>query len=132
MQLRHRKNTVSLVRSVYDPSIKRCKTVTLARISADTKHIPANVAVLLTPAELKTVTTFCENNGQKLHQQHVQIAAENLAQTLKEVTHWYLQQKNSAALAKLAYAAREQWSHVLAAMTSAGVGRTRKRRSKDD
>ncbi len=132
MQLRFRKNTISLVRSVYDPALKRCRAVTVGQLARDATDVPAGIAALLTEQELQSVQVACANNAQQQQHGSAEAAAKNLAPTLKAIADWYRKQSSSEELTQLAESARLEWTEVLAAMVVAGVGRTRKRKHQGD
>ena len=51
MQLRTHKSGTALIRTVYDPAIKRCRAVVVATLAHDAKELPAEVDALLTSTE---------------------------------------------------------------------------------
>ena len=128
MQIRTRKTGVSLIRSVYDPAIKRCRAVVVGTMPVGTAQPPADIYEQLTASERYTVDAFCARNAARQEVQRQQAAGTGLADTLRLATAWYRRQPRSPALAQQAAECRQVWSELLAAMCAAGVGRTRKRR----
>ena len=51
MQIRIRKNTLTLLRTVYDPSIKRGRSVSLGSVPIASRDLPAEIAAKLTASE---------------------------------------------------------------------------------
>lgn len=131
MQIRTRKHTVTLVRSVYDPAIKRCRAVTLGTLPRDAHDIPAELRDRVTPTELAQLDRLCAANRLRSQLERRQHAAAKLPDILAEVTDWYKSQPRFRGrnndLARLAEASRAEWTQVLSAMCAAGVGRARKR-----
>lgn len=130
MQIRRRHRTMTLIRNVYCPDLGRCRAVTLATLPAGLCHIPAGLEERLSSEEAAQLQQLCDDNRQALEQHAQASAAQQLPELLQQVAAWYRSQPaNSKDLARLAEESRAQWSDVLAAMCSAGVGRTRQRRS---
>ena len=55
MQIRIRKNTLTLLRTVYDPAIKRGRSVSLGSVPIASRELPAEIAAKLTPSEREQV-----------------------------------------------------------------------------
>lgn len=128
MQLRTRKTGVTVIRTVYDPAISRCRAAVLGTMPIGATHPPADVYEQLTAGERSTVDAFCARNAARLQRQLEEAAGTGLAETLRLAATWYGRQHRSTSLAQQASECREVWSELLAAMCAAGVGRTRKRR----
>jgi hypothetical protein len=128
MQLRYRRQSVSLIRHVYCPQLRRCRAVTIATLPRGLRVLPAGIEERLKPAELEQVHRLLRHN-QLAHEREVALAAAlALPQLLQDVALWYRRQARSPELAQRAQATREAWTGVLASMCAAGVGRTRTRR----
>lgn len=131
MQIRQRKNRISLVRSVYDPARKRCRAVTIGTLPIGAGDVPAALWEKLLPEEQAQIANLCAANraAHALESRHGM--ATVLPETLREVAAWYRSQPQSRGrntdLARLAETSRAEWTQVLSAMCAAGVGRTRKR-----
>jgi hypothetical protein len=128
MQIRQRKSTLSIIRSIYRPDRKRCQAVTLATIPATIEHVPDELWGQLRADEREQLARICRSNREARAVVQSEAAARDLPVLLLQVTSWYRKQHRSADLALLAEASRAAWTDVLAAMCTAGVGRTRTRR----
>jgi hypothetical protein len=128
MQIRNRKNTIALIRTTYDPLTKRGRSEQLGTLSRDATSAPEELVARLTELERRQLTSWLSYQ-QCMHTAQTQCAAAvTLPQQLRDVAAWYRRQpKGSTNLATLAASSRDEWSEVLAAMSTAGVGRTRKR-----
>jgi hypothetical protein len=127
MQIRLRKNTVSLIRTVYVPALGRGRPEPLGVLPKDATSAPDELLDRLTDAERWQLTNWLASNERVRSRAVQQGAATDLPATLRDIAAWYRQQPKSANLAALAKASRDEWSELLAAMSAAGVGRTRKR-----
>lgn len=132
MQIKRRKNTISLIKATYSKDDKRCFGKTIATFPADIRHVPADLAEKLSNAELEKLEQLCQANRQHFEAARSEAAAVGLAETLRQVSQWYRQQRKSTELATLAESARDEWTAVLASMCAVGVGRTRRRRKLDN
>lgn len=128
MQIRIRRQTVTLVRTVYDPAIKRGRSVSLGTFSLDAQSIPDAVDARLRPEEREQIEALLNRRRVEREVELEQIAARALPANLRRAMRWYDRQKRSPELAALAKNSRDEFSLLLAAMVRAGVGRTRKRR----
>ena len=129
MQIRTRKNTVSLIRTTYEPATKRGRSEHLATLPKSATDAPSELMSRLTALECRQLSNWLAFNKGVLEGECRRAAALTLPAHLKEVAAWYRAQQKSASLATLAKASRDEWSSVLAAMSAAGVGRTRTRQS---
>jgi len=130
MQIRIRKNTVSLVRTVYDPQLKRGRSEQLGSLPKDATSVPETILARLDDAERNSLNVWLAVNEQLQNYNNRQKAATGLPDMLREIAAWYRQQPKSQKHAALAKASRAQWTEVLVAMSTVGVGRTRNRASK--
>lgn len=128
MQIRIRRHSVTLVRTVYDPAIKRGRSVSLGTFSLDAQTIPDEVDARLRPEERAQIEAILTRRRAARETELEEIAARALPQNLRRALRWYDRQKRSSELAALAKKSRDEFSLLLAAMVRAGVGRTRKRR----
>jgi hypothetical protein len=127
MQIRVRKNTVSLIRTVYVPTLGRGRPESLGVLPKDATSAPDELLDRLTDVERWQLKNWLASNERMRSRTVQQGAATDLPATLRDIAAWYRQQPKSANLAALAKASRDEWSELLAAMSAAGVGRTRKR-----
>ncbi|RJX30874.1 MAG: hypothetical protein C4516_09025 [Oxalobacter sp.] len=130
MQMRIRKNTVSLIRTVYDPSIKRGRSVLLGTVPLNATTVPDELYAKLTNEEQAYLDGWLRANQKHLFREASQRFAKEMPEMLEKVASWYRVQRKTPELAALANSSREAWTEVLAAMVDAGVGRTRNRSPK--
>ncbi|TVT50492.1 MAG: hypothetical protein FHP94_03140 [Denitromonas halophila] len=128
MQIRIRRHTVTLVRTVYDPAIKRGRSVSLGTFSLDIESVPAEIDARLRPDEREQIEAILKRRQAAREFELEEIAARALPANLRRAVRWYERQKKTPDMAALARNSRDEFSQLLAAMVRAGVGRTRKRR----
>jgi hypothetical protein len=131
MQIRNRNGKLQLIRTVYDPSIKRGKSVLVGTIPSYVRAVSNDLNEKLTALERTQLQTFLDKTASELDAFRQEYAARELPATLRLVTKWYLESdKASIDLNQLAEDSRSEFTALLAAMVKAGVGRTRNRKSK--
>lgn len=128
MQIRIRKNTISLLRSVYDKEIGRGRTVFVGSLPVSAESIPSEIDTKLKDHERLQLQRELEKIHSVREIQLEELAGRLLPVNLKRAVRWYDRQISTDELAELARECREIWTEVLAAMVRAGVGRTRNRR----
>ena len=129
MQLRTRKSGTALIRTVYDPAIKRCRAVVIGTLAHDAEELPDGLVERLTPDELRKVLSHLHAQTGGRRNQAQAAAGADLAQVIHDAATWYRGQKASHSLDHQAATARAEWTGLLAAMSAVGVGRTRQRRT---
>lgn len=127
MQIRQRRNGVTLIRTQYDPAIKRGRSVSLGSLSGNATSIPRELAERLRPAEHKQLEGFLLVRRAQLELEAQEVAALELEEQIRRATRWYERQRRTSELAANAARVRDEFSKLLAAMVRAGVGRKRQR-----
>lgn len=130
MQIRTRKNTLTLIRIKYDPAIKRGRSTCLGSLPKAAESIPPDLDAKLTEKERAELNAVLAGHRAERELQLQEIAARMLPLTITRAARWYERQGRSTELARLAQTSRDRFSELLAAMVRAGVGRTRNRRKK--
>lgn len=130
MQIRTRKNTLTLIRIKYDPTIKRGRSTCLGSLPKSAESIPPELDAKLTDRERAELNAVLAGYRAERELQLQEIAARMLPLTIHRAALWYESQQRSTELARLAQTSRDRFSELLAAMVRAGVGRTRNRRKK--
>lgn len=131
MQIRNRNGKLQLIRTVYDPLIKRGKSTLIGVLASYASSIPNELNEKLTNQEREQLQFILDQNVVTMDSYRQINAARELPSTLRLATKWYLEANKPAIdLAKLAGESRSEFTALLAAMVKLGVGRTRKRKSR--
>ncbi len=105
--------------------------MTLGCLSTTDRHASPDLLTKLTDTERQQLEALLARQRQVLDNEARNRAAKRLATYIRLATEFYLASpKKTPELTALAREARDQWSKLLAAMVTAGVGRTRQRRRK--
>lgn len=128
MQIRIRDGKVQLIRTKYDPTIKRGRAVLLGTMSIHDSEIPSFISAKLTESERAQLQPMLDENKVKSETSNQSYSAQYLPRTIRYATKWYLTgDKGKFDLAAIAEESRAEFTKLLAAMVKAGVGRKRKR-----
>ena len=131
MQIRKRGNTLTLIRTVYDPALKRGRAVTLGSLATTARNAPPELIEQLTEAERRELETLLAHQREVLDIAARERAVRRLPYYIRLARDYYLNApRKSPELAALAKSSRDEWTRLLAAMVTAGVGRTRSARLK--
>lgn len=131
MQIRERRNSWALIRTVYDKTRKRGVAKCLGTVSKTANCLPEGLQGTLTEQEFSQFEGVFKLARAKRDMARREHYAKALPMALEFATQWYLDPRTEGShLAPLANDTREQFSKLLAAMVKAGVGRRRNRQSK--
>lgn len=129
MQIRNQNGKIQLIRTKYDPAIKRGRSIILGTLSIYAHEIPAAINEKITDVERAQLQPMLNENLTKLNRYREVNAVRNLPEVIRHAARWYLQAgKNEENLSALADETRVEFSKLLASMVKAGVGRKRNRK----
>lgn len=129
MQIRNQHGKIQLIRTMYDPAIKRGRSVLLETLSNYAHEIPTAINGKLTDEERAQLQPILDENLAKLTRYREVNAVRSLPEVIRHATKWYLQAgKSEDDLSALANETRVEFSKLLASMVKAGVGRKRNRK----
>lgn len=129
MQIRNQHGKIQLIRTTYDPTIKRGRSVLVGTLPSYASAIPIALNEKLTDVERAQLQPILDKNMAELDTYRQMSATRNLPETIRNATRWYLQNgKADANLSTLAEESRVEFAALLSAMVKVGVGRKRKRK----
>lgn len=83
MQFRERSRVIQVIRTVYDPAIKRGRAEVVARLDKDNPEIDDDVRHSCSPAELAELEEFLAARNALLSRETTRAAAETLAAQMR-------------------------------------------------
>jgi len=83
MQFRERSRVIQVIRTVYDPAIKRGRAEVVARLDKDNPEIDDDVRRSCSPAELAELEEFLAARNALLSRETTRSAAETLAAQMR-------------------------------------------------
>lgn len=126
MQFRERSRVIQVIRTVYDPAIKRGRAEVVARLDKDFPAVDDMVRTACSPDELAEIEAFLAARNALMSQETTRAAAESLAPQMRLAEAYFRTGPNgvSGMLAADIYTA---WDDLKKAMQKAGF-----RKAKDD
>jgi hypothetical protein len=101
MHLRTRRNVVQLIRTTYDPLLKKPKTAVVGRMRLDQPELDDKVRAILTEDELREVQEWIDAQGRTM-QLREELAGLTLAEHVTLANRWFARNARSAAAAAAA------------------------------
>lgn len=83
MQFRERSRVIQVIRTVYDPAIKRGRAEVVARLDKDNPEIDETVRRACSPAELAELEEFLATRNALLNRETTRAAAQSLAAQMR-------------------------------------------------
>lgn len=97
MQFRERSRVIQVIRTVYDPAIKRGRAEVVARLDKDAPEIDETVRMACSPAELAELETFLATRNALMNRETTRQAAETLAAQMRQAEAFFRTGPNGTA-----------------------------------
>lgn len=89
MQFRERSKVIQVIRTVYDPAIKRGRAEVVARLSKGQPAIDDTIRTSCSPEELTEIQSFLEARADVLSREATRDAAEGLATLMRRAESYF-------------------------------------------
>lgn len=124
MQFRERSRVIQVIRTVYDPAIKRGRAEVVARLDRNAPTIDDALRTACSPAELAEVEAFLAARTAQMSHEATRSAAETLAKQMRQAEAFFRTGPSGSAglLAADIYTA---WDDLKKAMHKAGFRKAR-------
>jgi hypothetical protein len=119
MQFRERAKVIQIIRTVYDPAIKRGRAEVVARLNKDEPVLDPALRGACSPAELGEVEAFLAARAELLSREATRDAAEELAAQMRQAESYFRAGADSGA-GTLAAEIFTAWDDLKKAMHKAG------------
>lgn len=119
MQFRERSRVIQVIRTIYDPAIKRGRAEVVARLDKDAPVLGDDIRNACSPAELAELEDFLAARNALMSQETTRAAAESLAAQMRQAEAFFRTGPNGTAglVAADIYTA---WEDLKKAMHKAG------------
>lgn len=119
MQFRERSRVIQVIRTIYDPAIKRGRAEVVARLDKDAPVLDDDIRNACSPAELAELEDFLAARTALMSQETTRAAAESLAAQMRQAEAFFRTGPNGTAglVAADIYTA---WEDLKKAMHKAG------------
>lgn len=122
MQFRERRRVIQIIRTIYDPRIKRGRSAVIGRMNRDKPEISDKLKKILAADELAEVEAFVALRTQNLNEETVRGAAFDLAQRMRQAETYFRSHKDDSAV-RLGAEIWTAWDDLKKAMTKAGCAK---------
>lgn len=119
MQFRERSKVIQVIRTVYDPAIKRGRAEVVARLSKDAPALDESVRSACSPEELAEVEAFLAARADVLSREATKEAAEGLAAQMRMAESFFRTGPNGVS-GTVAVEILTAWEDLKKAMHKAG------------
>lgn len=89
MQFRERRRVIQVIRTVYDPAIKRGRAEVVGRIDKDDPRLDDEIARACSPDELAEINAFLAEHTRLMSRDATRAAAEDLARQMRLAEAWF-------------------------------------------
>ena len=120
MQFRERSQVIQLIRTVYDPTIKRGRAELVGRIDKQTARIDDALRALCTDDEIREIEAFLEARSALLSHGATRESAARLASQMR-LAESYFRSPSDDERAQLAAEIFTAWDDLKKAMQKAGL-----------
>lgn len=97
MQFRERSRVIQVIRTVYDPAIKRGRAEVVARLDKDAPQVDDDVRRACSPAELAELEDFLATRSALMSRETTRAAAESLATQMRQAEAFFRTGPNGPA-----------------------------------
>ena len=108
MQPRERRRVIQVIRTTYDPELKRGRSKVVGKIEKATPALSDKLRRSCTPDELAEITTWLAQWTENLHQEAVRSGAATLADQMRHAAEFFRSQRTGDA-ATWAAEIRDAW-----------------------
>lgn len=119
MQFRERAKVIQVIRTVYDPAIKRGRAEVVARLNKDEPVLDQTLRGACSPAEVSEVEAFLAARAELLSREATRDAAEDLAAQMRQAESYFRAGPDAGAGA-LAAEIFTAWDDLKKALHKAG------------
>ncbi|MBC7908244.1 MAG: hypothetical protein H7Y60_16065 [Rhodospirillaceae bacterium] len=119
MQFRERSRVIQVIRTIYDPAIKRGRAEVVARLDKDDPQLDDDVRSACSPDELAEVETFLTERAEMMSREATRDAAEDLAARMR-MAEAYFRSGPDGIAGTLAAEIFTAWDDLKKAMHRAG------------
>lgn len=122
MQFRERRRVIQIIRTTYDPALKRGRSKVVGRIPKDAAGLSDKLSRGFTEAEIDEIDTWLRERNWMLVQEAVRLDVDGLAGRMRLAAD-YFRDHNDAEAAETAAEIRDAWDELKKAMQKSGFGK---------
>ncbi|AWJ83703.1 hypothetical protein TSH58p_09305 [Azospirillum sp. TSH58] len=124
MQFRERRRVIQVIRTVYDPDLKRGRSELVGKIDKAAPVITDKLQRSCTPEELPEVLTYLDGRHNRLRNEAVRAGAETLPAQMREAAEYFRTHRDDDARA-FATEIRLAWEELKTALRESGFSKSK-------
>ncbi|CAO3372704.1 hypothetical protein [Azospirillum argentinense] len=124
MQFRERRRVIQVIRTVYDPALKRGRSELVGKIDKAAPAVTDKLQRSCTPEELSDILTYLADRHNRLRNEAVRAGAETLPAQMREAAEYFRTHRDDDARA-FATDIRLAWEELKTALRDAGFSKSK-------
>ncbi|OYD84374.1 hypothetical protein [Azospirillum brasilense] len=124
MQFRERRRVIQVIRTVYDPDLKRGRSELIGKIDKAAPVVTDKLQKSCTPEELSEILTYLDDRHNRLRNEAVRAGAETLPAQMREAAEYFRTHRDDDARA-FATEIRLAWEELKTALREAGFSKSK-------
>jgi hypothetical protein len=126
MQFRERRRVIQVIRTTYDPELKRGRSELLGKLDKTAPAVSAALRAACTAEELAEIATYLDGRQENQRSATARAGAETLPDQMRKAAEYFHTHQGDKALA-FAAEIRGAWDELKAAMRKAGFSKSKVR-----
>ncbi|MBK3737321.1 hypothetical protein FBZ83_104235 [Azospirillum brasilense] len=122
MQFRERRRVIQVIRTVYDPELKRGRSELVGKIDKAAPAVTDKLQKSCTPEELSDILTYLDERHNRLRNEAVRAGAETLPAQMRAAAEYFRTHRDGDARA-FATDIRLAWEELKTALREAGFSK---------
>lgn len=122
MQFRERRRVIQVIRTTYDPELKRGRSEVVGKIDKALPAITDKLQKACTPEERDEVAAYLDNRRNALRNEAVRAGAETLPAQMRAAAEYFLTHRDGEAK-EFAAAIRAAWDELKGSLNKAGFSK---------
>ncbi|NUB15741.1 hypothetical protein GAY28_26135 [Azospirillum brasilense] len=124
MQFRERRRVIQVIRTVYDPDLKRGRSELVGKIDKATPAVTDKLQKSCTPEELSEILTYLDDRHNRLRNEAVRAGAETLPAQMRGAAEYFRTHRDDDARA-FAMEIRLAWEELKTALRESGFSKSK-------
>ncbi len=124
MQFRERRRVIQVIRTTYDPDLKRGRSEVVGKIDKATPAVTDKLQKACTPEELSEIATYLANRRNSLRNEAVRAGAETLPAQMRAAAEYFRTHRDGEAKI-FATEIRLAWDELKGALRKAGFSKSK-------
>ncbi|QCO15493.1 hypothetical protein D3869_09765 [Azospirillum brasilense] len=124
MQFRERRRVIQVIRTVYDPDLKRGRSELVGKIDKAAPVVTDKLQKSCTPEELSEILTYLDDRHNRLRNEAVRAGAETLPAQMREAAEYFRTHRDDDARA-FATEIRLAWEELKTALRESGFSKSK-------